>query len=501
MEKHYDVAVIGGGINGCGIAADASLRGLSVFLCDKNDLGSQTSANSTKLIHGGLRYLEHLEFSMVKKALHERSILLKSAPHLVKPMQLMLPHVKAMRPRWLLHLGLFLYDNLSRENQLPKSKRLKRKKEPPYFMPLKPALENGFLYSDCKTDDARLTLSNALLAKAQGAAIYPRTALKSAHFENGAWQLQVKPQNQKSYQITAKALINATGPWVDEVNLSLGLPSHHNMALVKGSHIVVNSLYEGEHAYLLQNDDKRVIFAIPYHGYTLIGTTDIELDEPLDAVTTSTEEIDYLIDAINQYFKRPINKKDIVESWSGVRPLLHSEQDKAHKLSRDYAFEFTLNPGPAVCVYGGKITTYRKLAVEAVNSLRKVFQDLPDSKTHQIKLPGSALGSLSLTQAKAQLKATYPWVNESLFRRYFDLYGTRMQLILQGKQSPQDLGIQFANTVFQAEIDYLIKYEWACTLEDILLRRTKLGLTMNDLEKQKLRKYLSGELRNSSVTH
>jgi glycerol-3-phosphate dehydrogenase len=353
----YDVAIIGGGINGCGIAADAALRGLSVVLFEKDDLASKTSSASSKLIHGGLRYLEHYDFSLVKKALDERQILLNIAPHLVHPFPFVLPYLPEMRPSWLLRTGLFFYDNLSRKNSLPKSKLIKREPCFSFFSPLLNHYQKGFLFYDCTTDDARLTLANAQQAKKHGAHIHSNTEVCETNVIGDHWQLRVQTKSNQECFVNAKVIINAAGPWVESVNQLLAIPNPLKMTLVKGSHLLVHKLYEGNHAYFLQNQDERIIFIVPYHGYTMIGTTDMAFSGSPDEVKIASDEIDYLSKAVSSYFARPLKPENIIHSWSGIRPLIAANDEKLSTTSRDYVVHYSQTPAPAVTLYGGKITT------------------------------------------------------------------------------------------------------------------------------------------------
>ena len=487
MDRVFDVVIIGGGINGCGCAADAALRGLSVLLVEKDDLASKTSSSSSKLIHGGLRYLEYLDFKLVKKALNERQMLLTLAPHLVHPLAIVLPHEKKMRPAWLLRAGLFLYDQLSRTNKLPHSKLIHRTKRSPWFKPLVERLKKGFLFYDCVTDDARLTIINALQAKEHGATIMTQTALIKAVTDKHQWRLTLQNKSSAPFEVTATTVINATGPWVESVNQLLNIPLQHTMSLIKGSHIVVHKLYEGEHAYLLQHDDNRVVFVIPYHGHTMIGTTDIPFTDKLDDVSIESREIDYLFALVQRYFNKQLHHSDIINTWSGVRPLISAMDKKASALSRDYTWHFAHLPAPSVTIYGGKITTYRQLANDVINQLQTVFPELPDSSTHNTPLPGA----LGFNTYQEQAKEKYYWLNESTLTRYLDSYGTRTELLLAGCTSMTDLGICFTDRLYQIEVDYLIREEWAKTCDDILWRRTKLGLSMDAESQRTLTDYIS----------
>lgn len=481
----YDVVIIGGGINGCGCAADAALRGLSVLLCEKDDLASKTSSSSSKLIHGGLRYLEHLEFNMVKKSLDERQRLFTLAPHLIRPLTFVLPHHRKQRPLWVLRAGLFLYDNLSRTNQLPKSRCIQRKKDIAFFTPLNDALQKGFIYADATTDDARLTIANALQARAHGASILTRTTLIAAKPMNNQWELTLQTTGKPPYRVTAKTVINATGPWVKPINQLFDIPCHYPISLVKGSHLVVKALYEGPQGYVLQHDDKRIVFVVPYHGYTMIGTTDIALEPPLDAVEIDSTETAYLLALVNQYFKKQLTENDIISSWSGVRTLLAAKGKSAKALSRDIAYHYSKHPAPITTIYSGKITTYRQLAAEAINTLRDVFPNLPASKTAHTPLVG-----LPTATYNEETAARYPWLEPSILQRYIESYGTATDTILVDCKKPADLGMHFGHQLYEAEVDYLIRHEWALTMDDILWRRTKLGLRFSDDDKKKLCDYL-----------
>lgn len=495
MDRLFDIAIIGGGINGCGIAADAALRGLSVVLFEKDDLASKTSSSSSKLIHGGIRYLEYYDFGLVKKALDERQMLLNLAPHLIYPLPIAIPYQQAMRPAWLLRTGLFLYDNLSLKNQLPKSKLIKRKIQDNYFAPLKTQYDKGFMFYDCSTDDARLTLANAMQAKEYGAIIRPHTEVLSAVAVNDLWQLQVQTHDDSLSTIKARCIINASGPWISKVNELLHIPDYCKMALVKGSHIVVGKLYEGEHAYLLQNEDKRIIFVIPYLGYSLIGTTDVNFNGNPDEVTISEEETQYLIKLVNTYFQQTIDKNDIITTWSGVRPLLNNEQDKPQALSRDYVCHFSQQPAPVVSIYGGKITTYRQLAREAIDALRPLFPDLGKTRTGKTPLPGAQSNDMTFEQYRHYASQHYLWLPEPILTRMLHSYGTRTGIILKNCVQISDLGKDFSHGLYEKEINYLINEEWATSTDDILWRRSKLGLQFNRQETIALENYLNNKLQ------
>jgi glycerol-3-phosphate dehydrogenase len=491
MEQVFDVAIIGGGINGCGCAADAALRGLSVVLFEQDDLASKTSSSSTKLIHGGLRYLENYEFCLVKKALVERQTLLNLAPHLVHPQSFILPYQKHMRPAWLLRLGLFFYDHLSRKNRLPKCKSIKRVSKNNYFTPLVESINRGFLFYDAATDDARLTIINAIQAKNHGASIRPNSKIIQADVINNIWQLIVQPKKGAPYKVFAKSIINAAGPWVESIAKLTQIPTINPISLVKGSHIIVPQLYEGKHAYLLQHDDKRVIFIIPYHGLSMIGTTDIQLNGSLENIQISNEEIEYLTGLVNSYFKFKLSAEDIINSWSGVRPLLANEGKELKSLSRDYSYEFNSVPAPVVTIFGGKITTYRQLAEEVVDQLTSIFPQAHQSQTKCTPLPGSVLDSMNFEDYMVFARKKYHWLDAKLFNRYMYSYGTYTEHFLSKCSSMESMGKNFGASLYQVELDYLIYEEWAKDSDDILLRRTKLGLSMDDSSKKELTEYLN----------
>ena len=506
MDQVFDVAIIGGGINGCGCAADAALRGLSVVLFEQDDLASKTSSSSTKLIHGGLRYLENYEFGLVKKALEERQVLLNLAPHLVHPQSFILPYTKHMRPSWLLRLGLFFYDHLSRKNHLPKCKSIKRTIKNNYFTPLLDKLKHGFLFYDAATDDARLTIINAIQARNHGASIRTNATIIHIEIINKLWQLTIKPKEGAIYKVLAKSLINAAGPWVESIAKLTQIPVQHQITLVKGSHIIVPKIYEGRHAYFLQHDDKRVIFVIPYHGFSMIGTTDTLLKGSLtDEVHISDEEISYLTRIVNSYFKVQLNKDDIIFSWSGVRPLLANEGTQLKSLSRDYSYEYSINPAPAVTIFGGKITTYRQLAEEVINQLQPVFPKMHHSQTKNTPLPGAVFGTMSFDQYVLYARKKYHWLDNDLLNRYLHSYGTYTELFLEKCTNSTSMGKKYGSSLYQVELDYLVSKEWARYSDDVLWRRTKLGLTMDAIGKTELSDYLDAvnyhPLQSEPVCH
>ncbi|MCY1333717.1 Aerobic glycerol-3-phosphate dehydrogenase [compost metagenome] len=493
VAEIYDLAVVGGGINGVGIAADAAGRGLSVFLCEKDDLASHTSSASSKLIHGGLRYLEHRELRLVRESLAEREVLLNKAPHIVRPMRFVLPHQPHLRPAWMIRAGLFLYDHLGKREKLPASRSLKFGAG----SPLKPEIRRGFEYSDCAVDDARLVVLNAISAREHGAHIHPRTRCVSARRSKGLWHLHLERDDGSLYSIRAHALVNAAGPWVSRfLRDNLKHPSPRNIRLVQGSHLIVPRLYDGEHAYILQNEDRRVVFTIPYlERFTLIGTTDRDYHGDPDRVEISAEEIDYLLAAVNAHFKRPLGRDDILHSYSGVRPLLDDEAQDLSAITRDYSLALEGAPGesPLLSVFGGKLTTYRKLAEAALALLAPHFSGrMGPAWTASAPLPGGE-GMGDPGALAAQLLERFAWLDPALARRWAGSYGSRAWRLLESVREPADLGERLGKGLFAREVDYLCKEEWARDAEDILWRRSKLGLLLSPAEKRRLIQYLHSE--------
>jgi glycerol-3-phosphate dehydrogenase len=477
-DKEYDLLVIGGGINGTGIAADAAGRGLKVLLCEQSDLASATSSNSSKLLHGGLRYLEHYEFRLVKEALAEREVLLKKAPHIIWPLTFRLPYQSHLRPAWVIRIGLFIYDNLAKRVTLPAYKSINFSKN----SALRPSIIKGFEYTDGWVDDARLVILNALAAHSKGATIATQTQCVKAHREQGTWQVTLEQQALKSqYTISAKGIVNAAGPWVatlfEEV---LAEDSPKKVRLIKGSHLVVPRIHTEPHAYILQNKDQRIVFVIPFEDdYSLIGTTDVEHQGAAQNVKISNAEIDYLIDVTNSYFKSQIKREDIVHTFSGVRPLLDDQAVNAQSVTRDYTLTLSSEDKqtPLLSVFGGKITTYRKLAEAAVNKLEDFYPKMTKVWTQYSTLPGGDFDSVeALTTA---LKTHYPWLPEITLKRFIRCYGTCAYSILANATQLTDLGDHFGFGLYAKEVDYLITQEWAKSSDDILWRRTKLGLRFN----------------------
>ncbi|MDG9783016.1 glycerol-3-phosphate dehydrogenase [Metapseudomonas otitidis] len=489
ISEVYDLAVIGGGINGVGIAADAAGRGLSVFLCERDDLAQHTSSASSKLIHGGLRYLEHYEFRLVREALAEREVLLAKAPHIVRPMRFVLPHRPHLRPAWMIRAGLFLYDHLGKRERLPGSRGLRFG----VGSPLQAGISRGFEYSDCWVDDARLVVLNAMSAREHGAHIHSRTRCISARRSKGLWHIHLERADGTLLSIRSRALVNAAGPWVARLlKDDLKQKSPYGIRLIQGSHIVVPQLYEGEHAYILQNEDRRIVFAIPYLGrFTLIGTTDREYQGDPAKVAITEEETRYLLDVVNQHFKKQISADDILRTYSGVRPLCDDESDDPSAVTRDYTLALDAHPGeaPLLSVFGGKLTTYRKLAESALAQLAPFFPTMGGSWTATATLPGGE--SMDSQEALAEaLCERYGWLPNSLARRWAGTYGSRVWKLLEGVANLTDLGEHLGGGLYTHEVDYLCREEWAQDAEDILWRRTKQGLFMTPGQQERLAQYL-----------
>ncbi|MFM0293623.1 MULTISPECIES: glycerol-3-phosphate dehydrogenase [Paraburkholderia] len=478
--SRYDLLVVGGGINGAGIARDAAGRGLSVLLCEQDDLAAHTSSASTKLIHGGLRYLEYREFGLVRKALQERETLLRAAPHIMWPLRFVMPHMPDLRPAWLIRAGLFLYDHLAKRELLPGSRGIVMRNHPA-GVPLVDSIKRGFVYSDGWVNDARLVVLNALDAKERGAKILTRTKLLSAVRAGGEWRAQLKRDDGTILDVRAASIANAAGPWVGELlQGALGRAASHSVRLVKGSHIVTRRLFEHDHAYIFQNPDKRIIFAIPYeHDYTLIGTTDLEYRDDPSKVTINAEETQYLCDSINRYFKQKISPADVRWTYSGVRPLLEEEgADNPSAVTRDYSLELDAPAGeaPLLSVFGGKITTFRKLAEEAVDKLAQALQNGASSWTAGAPLPGGDMPNANFERFLSEFKQQHAWLPADLAHRLARAYGTRAKHVIGNARSVADLGRAFAPGLYEAELTYLRDTEWARSAQDVLWRRSKLGL-------------------------
>jgi glycerol-3-phosphate dehydrogenase len=495
-----DLLVVGGGINGAGIARDAVGRGLSVCLVEQDDLANHTSSAATKLIHGGFRYLEYYEFRLVREALIERERLLGIAPHLIQPISLVLPHVPALRSRWYMRLGLFLYDHIGGRKRLPATKSVRFDRNVKLGQPLQSHLKYGFVFADCWGQDSRLVILNALDAAERGATIKTRTRLLSAQPQDNRW-VAICEDTRTGLRKTmrARAIVNAAGSWVgDIIKDRLHSQSQKHVRLIKGSHIVIPRLYEGNHAYFLQNPDGRIEFVIPYeHNYTLIGTTDIPFTGDPSNVVISAEETNYLCECVNRYFKKQIAPSDVVWSYAGVRPLYDDDATSAAAVTRDYELELHGDDRTPVLlsVFGGKITTYRKLAEHALEKLQPLIGGSVESWTGSTALPGGDIPASrkpddDIDRFVAHTQSRWPFLSTSLARRLARTYGTRLARILGDAKSLGDLGEDFGAGLTQSEVDYLCKYEWAQTAEDILWRRTKMGLHLPEGAAEKLARYL-----------
>ncbi|CAN5726395.1 glycerol-3-phosphate dehydrogenase [soil metagenome] len=486
-----DVLVVGGGINGCGIARDLAGRGWRVVLCEKDDLAAHTSSSSTKLIHGGLRYLEYYEFSLVRKALQEREVLLKSAPHIMWPLRFVMPHDPSMRPAWMIRIGLFMYDHLAKREVLPASRSVDLRKHAS-GAPLKKSYRRGFVYSDGWVDDARLVVLNAIDARSKGAEVLTRTRCVSAQRGADHWVATLEgPQGQRT--VRARAVVNAAGPWAEAFLRGVARSAkgeslaNKSLRLVKGSHIVVKRLFEHDHAYIFQNPDKRIIFAIPYqHDFTLIGTTDIELDgDDPGAAKISDDEISYLCEQASRYFEKPIVPADVVWTYSGVRPLLDDASGDPSAVTRDYMLEANTEAAPMLSVWGGKITTFRKLAEDAADEVGKMLGDTRAAWTDGAFMPGGDLSAFigpavrpdeDFERFVAAVHKRHAWLPHRLARRLARAYGARIDIVLGDAKSMADFGLEVAPGLCERELRYLQQNEWACSADDALWRRSKLGL-------------------------
>lgn len=486
----YDLLVIGGGINGTAVARDAAGRGLSVVLCEKDDLASHTSSASTKLIHGGLRYLEHYDFKLVRESLKEREILLRAAPHIIWPMRFILPYDEGLRPKWLLRMGLFLYDNLGGRELLPGTKTRKLGAGS-RFDTLKDRLKTGFEYSDCWVEDARLVALNAVDAARQGADIFTGTEVRSIKGEGGQYLVSLKtPKGDKS--VKAKGIVNAAGPWVDSLLATVeetNMEDETTLRLVKGSHIIVPKLYDGDHAFIFQNSDERVIFAIPYEqDFTLIGTTDVPHETPDNLPEASEEEIQYLCDCVNEYFKSQTSPKDVVWTYSGVRPLYDDKAADASDVTRDYVLDLQKyeTDAPFISVYGGKITTSRKLADHVMEKLKNYYPEMGKPWTKKAYFPGGNIPEADFDDFYQSQLDHYPDLDPKLVLRLARRYGTRLTKVLE-----DGVGKQFGGNLTEADARYLAEYEWATEPDDILWRRTKCGLHMSEAERSAFRDWFT----------
>lgn len=494
----YDLLVIGGGINGAGIARDAAGRGLSTLLCEQNDLGWATSSASSKLIHGGLRYLEYYEFRLVAEALAERETLLAIAPHIVWPLEFVLPHERHLRPAWMIRLGLFLYDNLAwrpfahgHRPTLPKSRSVKLAPEH-YGAGLKPEFARGFAYYDAWVDDSRLVVLNARSAAEKGAVILPRTRCMAAVRTRECLRVTLRSMSSgREWTVEARALVNAAGPWVKRLlDRELAAPSPYNVRLVRGSHIVVPRLYAGEHAYILQNPDRRVVFLLPFEReFTAIGTTEVPTDDPDERPACSRAETDYLCAAASRYTKRQVVPEEVVATWSGVRPLFDDGRGNVSSVTRDYVLHVDAAGPPMVSVFGGKITTYRKLAEAVLERLEPWFGGRR-GWTASEPLPGGDFGGATFAELVAAYRSRYPSLSAAWLERLLRRHGTVTAAILGDARTEADLGQDFGGGLYEREAGYLAAHEWASTAEDVLWRRTKCGLHASAAQREALAEFL-----------
>ena len=486
-QTEYDVLIIGGGINGCGIARELAGRGYQVILCEKNDIAAATSSWSTKLIHGGLRYLEHYEFRLVRESLKEREILMSMAPHLIRPLRFVLPYMRGMRPKWLLRLGLFLYDHLGGRTRLPASSWIDLRQNQAGHA-LKEILTEGFEYSDCFVDDSRLTLANACAAADLGAEIHRDCPVLSLEKLSKGWKVKTSKGT-----VSTKIVINASGPFADHVlSLRAGSQRKKHIRLVRGSHLIVKRLFTHKKAYIFQNTDGRILFALPYlDDFTLLGTTDIDHKGKPNEPKISQNEIDYILKELSQYLDKPISKAQILDTYSGIRPLFNDGKQTAQTVTRDYVLSWDVDSEKSwLNIFGGKLTTYRQLALKVANM---VSQKLPVPKHYELGisyLPGGNIPNADFDTFLQGLKADFPKFPESMLTRMALAYGSNVFTILGTATQPNDLGIEFGCGLHQAEVDYMVRKEWARTADDVLNRRSKLALYFDSPMTDKLSKYL-----------
>jgi glycerol-3-phosphate dehydrogenase len=482
MNDSYDLLVIGGGINGAGIARDAQGRGLATCLVERGDLAGATSSNSSKLVHGGLRYLEHYEFRLVREALAEREVMLRIAPHIVWPMRFVLPHRPEMRPRWMIRAGLFLYDHLARRVSLKGAEGIDFRSHP-FGAPLSPGITAGFAYSDCWVEDSRLVVLNAKDAARRGAAVRVRTSFVGAERDGEGWVCTLRDAAGEA-TVRARALVNAAGPWVLAAQGAAHAKSAGSVRLIRGSHIVLPALYEGEQAYILQNDDRRVVFVIPYQGrFSLIGTTDVPHEGDAASAHCTAEEAAYLCAAVSRQFRRPITPDEIVWSYAGVRPLYDDGAADPSAVTRDYVLKLDTEGAPLLTIYGGKITTYRRLAEEAVEQVAGALHQAAPAWTASAALPGGDFGGQDLPAYEAGFAQRFPWLPAALRGRLLRAYGAETGTMLGDAGSLADLGQDFGAGLTARELDWLRREEWAQTAEDVLWRRSRLGLHMSEAER------------------
>lgn len=491
MEAETDLLVIGAGINGAGIARDAAGRGLSVTLVDKGDIAAATSSWSSKLIHGGLRYLEQYDFRLVRESLQEREVLLRLAPHIIRPLIFVLPHDASMRPTWMIRAGLWLYDHLGGRVTLPRSKAVSFP-HLEFSAGLKGEFGTGYVYSDCRVDDSRLTLVNAMSARDKGATVLTRTRFEHARRVDGTWHAIVAGPDGAQRTLRARALVNAAGPWVmDVLDHVAGERVRGSVRLVKGSHVIVPRVHPLGHAYILQNPDKRVVFVIPYEGrFSLVGTTDVAVSSIDEAATITSAETQYLLAAANRFLARPLLAVDVVSSFAGVRPLYDDGSSNPSRITRDYVLELDHEQrrAPLVTVFGGKLTTYRRLAEEVVAKLEPFFPRLPGPWTEREPLPGGAMPHFNAF--RDEMHQRYSGLGRELVAGVVRRHGSLAPTVLGEAHDPHDLGRHFGAGLTEREVDYMRSREWAITAEDVLWRRSKCGLHMDEAEREALQAWL-----------
>ncbi len=502
-QNIYDIFIVGGGVNGCGVARDAAGRGYKVFLAEKNDIASGTSSGSTKLIHGGLRYLESYKFNLVRKSLAEREVLLKNAPHIIWPLRFVFPHHKDLRPAWLMRLGLFIYDYIGGRKTLAPTKAVDLKSDITGYSLHKKFIK-AFEYSDCGVDDARLVVLNALDAANLGADIKTRTEVKKTEQIDDIWYITIEDKITKTTKIIkSKILINAAGPWVDHILNKMSTHRYeNNIRLVQGSHIIVKKLYDHDKCYIFQNLDGRIIFAIPYmDNFTMIGTTDNDYFGDLDDVEISESEIDYLCASASEYFKKPIIANDIIWKFSRLRSLYNESDGKAQNASRDYILRMDQknNGSCLINIFGGKLTTYRKLAETTLDMIENIIGKKGEAWTKNNHLPGGDFAIDGFDQLVVAGMNKYPFLTKKLATRLVRSYGTIIFDMLGRAEKMSDMGVFFTNGLYEREVDYLIKYEFALNAEDILYRRSKLGLSFTKENVKKLEIYMDGKINNSFI--
>ena len=489
-----DILVVGGGINGAGIARDAAGRGYSVTLCEQGDLASGTSSASTKLIHGGLRYLEYADFMMVREALVEREVLLRMAPHIIWPLRFVLPHTPGMRSAWLLRLGLLIYDRLGGRDILPASRRVDLRRDVS-GRSLSHRLRTAFEYSDCWADDSRLVVLNAVDAARRGATILTRTRVTSARRKADAWTVDIRDSDGRARTLQARALINAAGPWVADMSgRADSTRASRPVRLVKGSHLVTKRLFDGEQAYIFQVDDARIVFAIPYErDFTLIGTTEVAHSSMQVSPAISDAEQSYLLSSVARYFARELTPSDIVSTYSGVRPLLDEAGKTASAVSREYVIDLDVDDGnaPVITVYGGKLTTYRTLAEAAIAKLQEAYPVRGAAWTATSSLPGGDIGQADFDSFEADMQRRYPWLHRACLHRLLRAYGTDTESIVGSAERCSDLGIDFGHGLSEAEVEFLHDREFAMTADDILWRRSKMGLRLEQLQVSALGQWMA----------